>query len=40
MEFLENRNWKQIKAKLNTEASVVGMPEEFVKPPGLDGITF
>lgn len=40
MEFLGNRNWKQIKGKLNAEASVVGMPEESVKPPVLDGMTF
>lgn len=32
MECLENRNWKQIKAKLNAEASIIWMPQEFLKP--------
>lgn len=30
-ECLEKRNWKQIKAKLNTEAAITWMPQEFVK---------
>lgn len=37
MEFLENRNWKQIKARLNMEATVVWMPQGFQKPPVLGG---
>lgn len=32
MEYLENRNWKQIKAKLNAEASIIWTPQKFLKP--------
>lgn len=40
MGCLENRNWKQIKVKPNAEASIIRMPQEFLKLPVLEGIAF